>query len=172
MHRKETARKFIPALRTDAVDDQKKAILTNPGTQSATLTDFCIFKAPSDCKITKVSLVVQTTVPAHATNKWSFQVANKLYAVNLLATAADTSATPMTAYVPFDLTPDQNFYLDEGNTLTLTATKSNSAPNLVLLSVTVEYQVDGLANEATSTSTTTTTTTTTSTTTSTTTTTT
>lgn len=162
--KKRTFRSFNPAWdNSESANDRRDSEHVMLGTISATATR-TIFRAKSEVVIKQITLLVETTVTANDTNYWSFQVKNITKVVpTLLSAAVTTQATggaTMTAYVKFDLNPDQYLYLAPNDVLELVATKTASASNLVNLVVATDYEVTG---ETTSTSSSTTTTTSTST---------
>lgn len=121
--------------------------------------NYFLMVAPSDCKIVKVKLLVDTAIAVDTSNYWQAQLANLTQIDDLLSTSDDLNYdTAISADTPVTLTPDQNTYLRDGDVLELQLTKNASADNLSGLYVVVEYVVTG--KEATTTSTTTTTTTT------------
>ena len=113
-----------------------------------------LFVAPSDCKIVKVKLIVDTAIAIDTTNYWQAQFANMTQLDDLLATADNLNYdTAIVADTPVTITPDQNNYLRDGDVLELQLTKNSSASNLSGLYIVVEYVITG--KEATTTSTTT-----------------
>lgn len=155
---------------SDVALDAYKIFANNIGAVSATANKF-LMRAPTDILIKAIYVTDDTTLAAHNTNYWTFQivsyhVGDRSLTTDLLATAVDTKVASggLTANTPRDLAPDQNLNVAAGDLLEIVITKAASATSLVDLQVQVDYVVSKVG--ATTTSTTTTTTTTTSTTTS------
>lgn len=155
---KRTFEDYYPGFAASDTSDEKKVAFHNLGAISSS-GNYFMMVAPSEVKITKVSLVVDTTVAVDTTNYWQVQLANMTQIDNLLATADNTNYdTALTADTVYEITPDQNTYLREDDVLELQLTKNASASNLSGLAVQVEYVVTGTVATTTSTTTTTTTT--------------
>jgi len=158
---KRTFEDYYPGYKgsTDAPFEIKTAI-HNLGAISAS-GNYFLTVAHSDIKISKVKLVVDTTIAIDTTNYWQAQLANLTQIDDLLSTADNMNYdSALTADTPYTITPDQNQYLRDGDVLELQLTKVSSADNLSGLLVEVEYVVTGRVATTTSTSTSTTTTTT------------
>ena len=121
----------------------KKTSVTNVVGWNATDQRY-IFVAPYDCKVDQVSVVSDTAVAASDTNYYSFQVQNLTQAESLLASAVTTKATggtAITADVVYELGPDQNAVIDDGDVIELQVTETGTATDLTAaeLLVVVEY---------------------------------
>ena len=121
----------------------KKTSVTNVVGWNATDQRY-IFVAPYDCKIDQVSVVSDTAVAASDTNYYSFQVQNLTQAESLLASAVTTKATggtAITADAVYELGPDQNAVIDDGDVVELQVTETGTATDLTAaeLLVVVEY---------------------------------
>ena len=121
----------------------KKTSVTNVVGWNATDQRY-IFVAPYDCKLDQVSVVSDTAVSASDTNYYSFQVQNLTQAESLLASAVTTKATggtAITADVVYELGPDQNAVIDDGDVIELQVTETGTATDLTAaeLLVVVEY---------------------------------
>ncbi len=130
----------------------------NFGTANATATKVVLI-AHSDIKIIKFKMSVDTALSLDGSNYWTIQAYNVTQDDNLLATA-DTfnKAQAVAAKTAYEITPDQNIYLRDGDVLELQLTKVSSGADLVGLYVETEFVVTGREATTTSTSTTTTTT--------------
>lgn len=92
-------------------------------------------------KITNVRLTVATTTVSNATDHWTIQVANRTATLNLRSASFDTNGSDLTAFVAKDLALNQNQTITTDlSVIELQLTKLASAPNLVQLAVTLEYQ--------------------------------
>ncbi len=103
-----------------------------------------LFVAPYDCKIDQVSIVSDTAVAANDTNYYSFQVQNLTAANALLSAAKTTQATGGTAITGdavYDLSPDQNQVISDGDVLELQVTETGTATGLTSAEIVgiVEY---------------------------------
>ena len=103
-----------------------------------------IFVAPYDCKIDQVSVLSDTAVAASDTNYYSFQVQNLTQAESLLASAVTTKTTggtAITADAVYELGPDQNTVIDDGDVIELQVTETGTATDLTAaeILVVVEY---------------------------------
>ena len=148
---------YYPGLEDSA--DEIKTDSYHIGDVSAS-TNLIIFDAPSDVQITKIKLTVDTAIDISTDNYYSIQAVNQTQNDNLLATADNYNYdTAITAYGQYEITPDQNSYLRDGDVLELQLTLTGTL-TLSGLYVEVEYVVTGFEATTTSTSTTTTTTTT------------
>ena len=121
----------------------KKTSVTNVAGWDGT-TQRYVFVAPYDCKIDQVSVVSDTAVAANDTNYYSFQVQNLTQAESLLASAKTTQATggtAITADAAYDLGPDQNTVIDDGDVIELQVTETGVATDLTAAEVlvVVEY---------------------------------
>ena len=93
-----------------------------------------LFVAPYDCRIDQVSLLSDTAVQAHDDNYYSFQVRNKTQSEALLSTPVRTRTSDAGAIkgdVVFDLSPDQNQVISDGDVLELEVTKVGAPPDLM-----------------------------------------
>lgn len=95
------------------------------GSQSASFDRFVVI-GRGTMTIVSAYILVGTTVAADAGNYWSFQIRNVTAANNLLAAAKTTAATAITADTVFDLAPDQNLTVANGDVLQLQVTKTSS----------------------------------------------
>jgi len=125
------------------------AVVAAGGTQSFTVHlgtvsasgNFFIAVNRGRWKITNVRLMVATTTVSNATDHWTIQVANRTAANNLRSASFDTNGNDLTQFVPKDLGLNQNQTITTDlSCIELQLTKLASAPNLVQLSVTLEYQ--------------------------------
>ena len=103
-----------------------------------------LFVAPYDCQIDQVSIVSDTAVSASDTNYYSFQAQNLTQAEALLASAVTTKSTggtAITADAPYELGPDQNTVIDDGDVIELQITETGTATDLTAaeILVVVEY---------------------------------
>ena len=103
-----------------------------------------VFVAPYDCKIDQVSVVSDTAVAVSDTNYYSFQVQNLTQAESLHASAKTTQATggtAITADAVYELGPDQNTVIDDGDVIELQITETGTATDLTSAEVlvVVEY---------------------------------
>jgi hypothetical protein len=103
-----------------------------------------VFVAPYDCNIDQVSVVSDVAVAASDTNYYSFQVQNLTQAESLLASAKTTKTTggtAITADAVYELGPDQNTVIDDGDVIELQVTETGVATDLTSaeILVVVEY---------------------------------
>lgn len=103
-----------------------------------------IFVAPYDCRIDQVSLVSDTAVATSDTNYYAFQVQNLTQAAALLSSAKTTQATggsAISADVPYELSPDQNVVVSDGDVIELQVTETGTATDLTSaeILIAVEY---------------------------------
>ena len=92
-----------------------------------------LFVAPYDCRIDQVSLLSDTAVQQHDTSYYAFQVRNKTQSEALRSIPLRTrpsDAGPMKGDVIFDLSPDQNQVINDGDVLELEVTKTGAPQNL------------------------------------------
>ena len=92
-----------------------------------------LFVAPYDCNIDQVSLLSDTAVQAHDDNYYTFQVRNKTQSEGLLSTPVRTRTSDAGALKGdevFDLSPDQNQVINDGDVLELEVTKTGAPPDL------------------------------------------
>lgn len=106
--------------------------------------DRYVFVAPYDCKIDQVSIVSDIGVAASDTNYYSFQVQNLTQSESLLAsqkTTQSTGGTAVTADAPYELNPDQNQVVSDGDLIELQITETGVATDLSAAEVlvVVEY---------------------------------
>jgi hypothetical protein len=106
--------------------------------------DRYVFVAPYDCKIDQVSIVSDIGVTASDTNYYSFQVQNLTQSESLLAsqkTTQSTGGTAITADSPYELNPDQNQVVSDGDLLELQVVETGIAEDLTAAEVlvVVEY---------------------------------
>jgi hypothetical protein len=102
-----------------------------------------IFVAPYDCRVDQVSIVSSTGVPANDTNYYGFQVQNLTASAALLASAKTTQATggeAVTADVPYELSPDQNQVVSDGDVLELQVTENGTGTDLTAAQVIVAVE--------------------------------
>ncbi len=103
-----------------------------------------LFVAPYDCKVDQVSLVSDTAVAASDTNYYAFQVQNLTQSQALLSSAKTTQATGGTAITgdsPYNLSPNQNQVISDGDVLELQITETGVATDLTAAEIVgiVEY---------------------------------
>ncbi len=103
-----------------------------------------VFVAPYDCRIDQVSLTSDIAVAANDTNYYSFQVQNVTKSLSLLSAVKTTRVTggqAITANAPYDLSPNQNLVVSDGDVLQLQVTETGVATDLTTGEVvaTVEY---------------------------------
>ena len=92
-----------------------------------------LFVAPYDCKIDQVSLLSNTAVQASDDNYYILQVRNLTRSEGLLSTPRRTRAVddgPIKADVVFDLSPDQNQVVNDGDVLELHVSKTGAPVDL------------------------------------------
>ena len=92
-----------------------------------------LFVAPYDCRIDQVSLVSDTAVQASDSNYYALQVRNLTQSESLLSSPLRTrtsNAGAITEDEVFDLSPDQNQVVDDGDVLELQVSKTGSPANL------------------------------------------
>ncbi len=121
----------------------KKTCVVNLAGWSGT-TQRYVFVAPYDCNIDQVSVVSDIAVAASDTNYYSFQVQNLTQAESLLASAKTTKTTGGTAITTdavYELGPDQNTVIDDGDVIELQVTETGVATDLTSaeILVVVEY---------------------------------
>ena len=121
----------------------KKTSVTNVDGWDATDQRY-VFVAPYDCNIDQVSVLSDTAVAASDTNYYSFQVQNLTQAESLLASAVTTKTTggtAITADAVYELGPDQNTVIDDGDVIELQVTETGTATDLTAaeIVVVVEY---------------------------------
>ena len=93
-----------------------------------------LFVAPYDCRIDQVSLLSDTAVQTHDDNYYILQVRNLTQSEALLSTPQRTrpsDAGAIKADEVFDLSPDQNQVIHDGDVLELEVTKVGAAPTLL-----------------------------------------
>ncbi len=101
------------------------------------------FVAPYDCKVDQVSLVSDVAVGASDTNYYSFQVQNVTRSLALLSAAKTTRVTGGTAIaqnVPYDLAPNQNQVVSDGDVLQVQVTETGAATDLTAAEVVVNVE--------------------------------
>ena len=92
-----------------------------------------LFVAPYDCMIDQVSLVSDTAVQAHDDNYYTFQVRNMTQSKTLRSVPLRTRPSDAGAIMAdevFDLSPDRNRVINDGDVLELQVAKAGSAPSL------------------------------------------
>ncbi len=92
-----------------------------------------LFVAPYDCRIDQVSLVTDTAVQTSDTNYYAFQVRNLTQSVSLLSTTVRTrpgDAGAIKSDEVFDLSPDQNQVINDGDVLELMVIMTGSPADL------------------------------------------
>lgn len=149
---------YYPGLEPGDQPDELQLASHNLGAISASGNYFMLV-APTEIKITKIKVVVDTAIALHADNYYTLQLANLTQIDDLLATA-DTmgKVAGIAADTVREIVPDQNLYLRPDDALELQLTKVASGSNLSGLLVEIEYVVTGRVATTTSTTTTTTTT--------------
>ena len=141
---KRTFEDYYPGYANEDKPFEIKTVHHNFGTISASGNRFLLV-APSEIKIVKIKLAVDTTVSVSTTNYWTAQLANMTTGSNLLGTADNTNYdTELTADKSYEIAPTQNNFLATGDVLELQLTKVASGANLVGLLVEVEYVVTGV----------------------------
>ena len=99
-----------------------------------------VFVAPYDCRIDQVSIVSDTAVAASDTNYYSFQVQNVTKSLSLLSaqkTTKVTGGTAVSANAPYDLSPNQNQVVSDGDVLQLQVTETGVATDLTAAEIVV-----------------------------------
>lgn len=92
-----------------------------------------LFVAPYDCRIDQVSLLSNTAVQTSDTNYYAFQVRNLTQSEALLATPVRTRTSDAGAIKSdevFDLSPDQNQVINDGDVLELQVIITGSPADL------------------------------------------
>ncbi len=92
-----------------------------------------LFVAPYDCRIDQVSLLSDTAVQASDTNYYSLQIRNLTQSESLLSSPRRTRTSggeAITGDEVFELSPDQNRVLDDGDVLELQITEAGSPVDL------------------------------------------
>ena len=92
-----------------------------------------LFVAPYDCRIDQVSLLTDTAVQTSETNYYAFQVRNLTQSVSLLSTPVRTRPADAGAIKSddvFDLSPDQNQVINDGDVLELMVIMTGSPADL------------------------------------------
>ena len=111
---------------------KKTSILTIEGWSAS--DQRYLFVAPYDCRIDQVSLLSDTAVQQHDANYYAFQVRNKTQSEALLSIPRRTRPSDDGAIKGdevFDLSPDQNQVIHDGDVLELEVTKVGAAPTLL-----------------------------------------
>ncbi len=92
-----------------------------------------LFVAPYDCRIDQVSLLSDTAVQTSDSNYYAFQVRNLTQSEALISIPLRTRPSDAGAIkgdLVFDLSPDQNQVINDGDVLELQITKAGSPANL------------------------------------------
>ncbi len=92
-----------------------------------------LFVAPYDCRIDQVSLLTDTAVQTSDTHYYTFQVRNLTQSLSLLATPVRTrteDAGAIKSDEVFDLSPDQNQVINDGDVLELMVIKTGTPADL------------------------------------------
>ena len=93
-----------------------------------------LFVAPYDCMIDQVSLLSDTAVQAHDDNYYAFQVRNMTQSEALISVPVRTRSSDAGAIkgdTVFDLSPDQNRVISDGDVLELQVTKVGAPADLM-----------------------------------------
>lgn len=103
-----------------------------------------LFVAPYDCMIDQVSLLSDTAVQAHDDNYYAFQVRNMTQSEALISVPVRTrtlDAGAIKGDTVFDLSPDRNRVISDGDVLELQVTKVGEPANLLIAEIlaVVEY---------------------------------
>jgi hypothetical protein len=112
------------------------------GTISATGNAY-VYGANKAVVVEKVQLISSATVAKSDTHYWSAQIANLTQSNNLLSaakTTMDTGGTAITANVAWDLVPDQNATLAQGDVLQIQFTKTDTPDNIATALVMVHVR--------------------------------
>jgi hypothetical protein len=87
--------------------------------------------APLSCTIQNVLLVSDTaTSGSDASNNYNFNVTNKTQTQDMLSAAVTTNGNEIAQFVAYEIQPDQNNSVSQGDVITLNITKNNTATNL------------------------------------------
>ncbi len=92
-----------------------------------------LFVAPYDCRIDQVSLLSDTAVQASDINYYSLQIRNLTQSESLLSSQRRTRTSDdgaITGDEVFELSPDQNQVLNDGDVLELLITEAGSPADL------------------------------------------
>ena len=90
-----------------------------------------LFSAPSSCQVTNVILLSDTaTASSDGSNNFTFQVQNLTDAEALLSAVVTTDSNEIVADAAYQITPDQNNNLDQGDVLELQITKTGTPTDL------------------------------------------
>ena len=103
-----------------------------------------LFVAPYDCMIDQVSLLSDTAVQAHDDDYYAFQVRNMTQSEALLSVPVRTRTSDAGAIrgdEVFDLSPNQNRVISDGDVLELQITKVGDPASLLIAEIiaVVEY---------------------------------
>lgn len=139
---------YNPRSGRDLSPDRNKLIVTHLGNFTAT-TSKLVFRAPSIAKITRLSLMAESTVPGLNQSYWSFDIVNSSKGnLSFFSTAPTTQPVSggnpkgtITADTEYGLGTIQNEYVAANDVLTFTATKTGSAGNITNLVLLIEYEV-------------------------------
>jgi hypothetical protein len=119
------------------------------GAVSATTTAERLFVAPAACTITRIGLIGDTATTSSSGNEWQFSLDNVTQTLALFSATVGTytalggvgGGAELAADTIYDLTPDQNTAIAQGDVLDFTLTAAGTATALGDLQLFIVYQL-------------------------------